>query len=381
MNKKSAKTQKPLDSILVKPAGPDCNMSCSYCFYTGKASLFPESKTHRMSLPLLETMIKQAMAQSGPQISFGWQGGEPTLMGREFFETAVEMQGRFHSGQAVGNAIQTNGLLLDRAWAAFLARNDFLVGISIDGAKEVHDRRRRDKGGKGTWARVRDRAAMLLDHGVEVNALAVVTDLSADLAVETYGVLKDMGLVNMQFIPCVERDLENPGRPAPFSVRPAQYGKFLCELYDLWRADFKDGKATTTVRFFDAVFYSYVGLAPPDCSLLPECGNYVVVEHNGDVFPCDFFVEPQWRLGNIEDGLMIEMLNSERQTEFGAMKSRLPPACRDCKWKRRCRGGCPKERGLVGKNNYLSPAFKAFFKHADQDLERLARDWKKARPQ
>ncbi|MEA3223579.1 MAG: anaerobic sulfatase maturase [Thermodesulfobacteriota bacterium] len=371
------KSLKPLDSILIKPAGPDCNMACTYCFYYEKAGLFSETKVHRMSDDILDNLIKQMMSQSGSQTSFGWQGGEPTLMGLPFFEKVVDKQLRYGRGQTVGNGLQTNGVLLERHWAKFLSRYKFLVGLSLDGPEHIHNRYRLMQNKKGSWSKVVDKAKLLLDHGVEVNTLIVVTDYSVQFPEEIYEFHKARGLNYMQFIPCVETDPKNPTRAAPFSVPPRKYGFFLCRLFDLWLDDFVDGVPTTFIRFFDSVLYSYAGMQPPECTLLRQCGVYVVVEHNGDVYSCDFFVEPKWKLGNIRDDYLIDLLNSPKQTGFGQIKSRIPKPCKKCKWLKYCRGGCIKDRirdpGDNGVNHFCS-SFKIFFEHADQHLKKLARN-------
>jgi uncharacterized protein len=185
----------------------------------------------------------------------------------------------------------------------------------------------------------------------------------------------------MQFIPCIEPDTENPGRPASFSVSPEILGEFWCRLFDLWLADMGNDTAQTFIRFFDSLFYHYVGLEPPDCTLLEECGIYLTVEHNGDVFSCDFFVEPNWRLGNVSEGVLIDMLNSPRQKRFGSIKAELAQECRQCRWLEYCRGGCPKERGFDSKDkrsNYFCEAYKIFFEHAHPHFKKLADKWKAA---
>ncbi len=372
--------EKRLNSVLVKPAGPDCNMACSYCFYLEKSVLFPGIKAHRMSEEILQEMIRQVMGQSRQEVSFGWQGGEPTLMGLPFFERAVEFQEKIGRGHVVGNGLQTNGLLIDKQWAEFLKEYKFLVGLSIDGPEHVHDHYRLMRNGKGSWSRVVDKARLLLDTGVEVNALAVVNDYSVKYPEEIYECLKSIGLNYMQFIPCVETDSRNPDQSAPFSVPPEKYGEFLCTVFDLWLADFADDVPSTSVRFFDSVFFHYVGLPPPECTLLEECGVYVVVEHNGDVYSCDFFVEPEWRLGNVmKDDLRI-LLNSEKQREFGRLKATLPGECRECQWLRYCRGGCTKDRLHNPDDrtlNHLCSSYKIFLKHADATLKKLADEWKR----
>ncbi|NOY77425.1 MAG: anaerobic sulfatase maturase [Calditrichaeota bacterium] len=372
--------RKALTSVLVKPAGPDCNLACTYCFYLEKASLFPRVKMHRMNEAILEEMTKQILKQGGPSITIGWQGGEPTLMGLPFFEKAVEFQKTYAQEQTVGNGLQTNGILLDQNWAHFLGKNQFLIGLSLDGPRHIHDHYRLFRGGQGSWEQVVDRAKLLLDAGVAVNALTVVSDYSAQFPEEIYAFHKSLGLTYMQFIPCVETDPRDPTRAAPFSVSPEQYGRFLQKVFDLWWSDFKNGQPTTSVRFFESVFYTYVGLTPPDCTLHKECGIYVVVEHNGDVYACDFFVEPRWRLGNVMEDQLIDLLNSPKQDAFGKVKVHLPKECLNCPWLQHCWGGCPKDRLRDPRDqgsNHFCRSYKMFFEHADARLQELARVWKR----
>ena len=372
------KETQPLQSLLVKPAGPDCNMGCSYCFYLEKSALFQDNLVHRMSETILEEMIKQAMSQAGPHITFGWQGGEPTLMGLPFFEKAVALQKKYGRDQTVGNGLQTNGLLLDKTWASFLRENDFLVGLSLDGPQHVHDPYRRDKAGHGTWEKVQNVAHLLLEQGVATNALCVVNDHSVRFPEEIYTYFKSLGFTFLQFIPCVEPNPNKPGHAAPFSAGAEAYGRFLVEAFDLWRGDFRNGKPTISVRFFDSVFHTYVNLPPPECTLTERCGVYVVVEHNGEVYACDFFVEPQWKLGNVMDDYLLGMLNSPRQEAFGEMKCQLPDDCLQCPWKDICRGGCTKDRlqGPGGRQlNHFCRSYQMFFEHAHPYFQELAKEW------
>jgi len=370
---------KPLNSVLVKPAGPDCNLGCEYCFYLDKSRLFPD-KGHRMSEPVLKALVRQVMRAGSRQVSFGWQGGEPTLMGVDFYRRAIEYQRRFGAaGQIVGNGLQTNGILIDAEWAQFLREAKFLVGLSLDGPQHVHDRYRKYKSGAPCWEQVARARDVLLQAGVAVNALVVVNDHSAQFAREIYEYHQQNGLEYMQFIPCLERDAGNPAGIAPYSVTAAAFGRFLCEVFDLWSADFRSGRPTTFIRWFDSVFYSYVGLAAPECTLLPECGIYTVVEHNGDVYACDFFVEPEWKLGNIMNDQLTDLLNSPLQNKFGAQKAVLPPECGECPWLTHCCCGCPRDRqsnpATRGSNHYCA-AYKLFFEHADARLRQLAEQWR-----
>ena len=372
--------RKPLDSILVKPSGPDCNMGCEYCFYLEKDLLYPESQTHRMSIEVLEEMIKQVMQQSGESVSIGWQGGEPTLLGLDFFKKAVQFEKIYGQGKTVGNGFQTNGILINKEWAKLLNEYSFLIGFSLDGPEHIHNKYRWSKDKKGTWQKVENSAKLLLDEGVAVNTLTCITDYSVRFPEEIYNYHKSLGFEFMQFIPIVETDKTDPSQAAPFSVTPDKFGEFLCKIWDLWIADFKNGIPTTSVRHFDSVFHTYVGLQAPECTLHKECGVYVVIEHNGDVYSCDFFVEPKWKLGNIMKDKIINLLNSKKQDQFGKIKAHVPPPCRRCNWYRHCFGGCTKDRVRDPRDKGLShfcQSYQMFFAHADTELRRLAEDWKK----
>jgi uncharacterized protein len=331
-----------------------------------------------MSESVLEEMIRQALSGREQHVAFVWQGGEPTLMGLPFFNRVVEYQRQYGNGRIVSNALQTNGVLLDDAWAEFLREFRFLVGLSIDGPEQVHDHYRRFKGGQGSWSRVVNSARMLREHGVEVNAISVVTENAAHCADEIYQFHKAIGLNNMQFVPCVETDPLDPTRAAPYSVSAEQYGKFLVRLFDLWQADFDGPIATTSIRFFDSVFHTYVGLDVPECTLMQTCGVYVVVEHNGDVFACDFYVDPEWKLGNVMTDNLFAMLNTPLQQTFGQKKADLPGQCLQCEWLRSCRGGCTKDRMRDPRDKgicHFCESYKMFFEYADRRLRNLALEW------
>ncbi len=335
-----------------------------------------------MSDEILKATVSQVMQQGGQQVSFGWQGGEPTLMGLDFFRRAVDYQQQYgRPGQVVGNGLQTNGLVIDQEWAKFLADHQFLVGLSLDGPQHIHDKYRHFPSGKGSWEKISRARDILLDAGAQVNALIVVNDYSVQHAQEIYQYHKTAGMNFMQFIPCVETDPHHAGQAAPFSVAGPEYGKFLIDLFDLWIGDFRNGQPTTSIRFFDSVFYSYVGMTPPECTLLQECGIYVVIEHNGDVYSCDFFVEPEWRLGNVEQDKLSDLLNSPKQNEFGRIKAQRPAECETCKWLDKCWGGCPKDRQGDPRDrgsNHFCQAFQMFFEHANSKLESLAKEWRNA---
>lgn len=371
-------SNKQLNSVLIKPSGPDCNLGCTYCFYLEKAALYNQQPKHRMDDETLEVLIRQVMEQSGPEVSFGWQGGEPTLMGLDFYKRVIELQRKYGDGKVVGNGLQTNGTLLNEEWADFLKEYNWLVGLSMDGPEFIHDHYRRTAGGNPTWKTVSDNAKMLLDKGVATNVLSCLTDYSADHIEEIYHYHKDMGFDFMQFIHIVETDKKNPRLAASFSLSPEKYGEVLCKLWDLWIADFKDGMPTTSVRHFESVFHSYVGMPSPECTMMKECGVYTVIEHNGDVYACDFFVEPKWKLGNIKQSKIINMLNSKKQCQFGCMKSKLPRKCRSCSYLKHCFGGCTKDRVKDPKDNGMPrfcTSYKMFFAHAHDQLVEMGRNW------
>ena len=368
----------PLNNLLIKPAGPDCNLDCEYCFYLEKEAFFPNTKVHRMLTDVLRTLIKQTLEQSRGGISFAWQGGEPTLMGLPFFQQAVDIQQQYGKGRQIGNALQTNGVLIDREWAAFLKQYNFLVGLSLDGPAHIHDRYRLDKARKPTHEKVLKAAELMLAQDVAVNALVVVNDYSVQFPEEIYEYHKNLSLTYMQFIPCVEGGSGGKDDLAAFTVPVEQYGEFLSKLFDLWSADIVDGVEKTSVRFFDSVFRGYVNFDPGDCTLLADCGTYLTVEHDGSVYCCDFYVDGEHYLGNAMETSLQSMLNSELQIRFGSEKADLPKECLDCEWLKQCRGGCPKDRLLDangGDLNYLCEAFKIFFAHSHERFEELAIEW------
>ncbi|HPR32222.1 MAG TPA: anaerobic sulfatase maturase [Prolixibacteraceae bacterium] len=367
-----------LHTLLVKPAGPDCNLGCTYCYYLDKQKLFSQAAPHRMSDEMLENLIRQAMQQSGDVIFFAWQGGEPSLMGLPFYERVIEFQKRYGQGKVVGNALQTNGTLLDVSWALFLKKHSWLVGLSLDGPEPIHNRYRLNRNGEGSHQRVEETARMLLGEGVATNVLCCVTDYSSQFPDELYDYYKDLGLIWMQFIPVVEPDPRDGSKAAPYSLEADAYGHFLIRLFDLWIADFRSGQPITSIRFFESLFYRYVGMDSPECTFQKTCGSYLVVEHNGDCFPCDFFVEPRWKLGSIREQNLIDMFHSSKQKAFGQSKVLLPPKCSRCAWRKKCYGACIKDR-IKDPSDLLHPRFcrsyQMLFTHADPTFRYLAEEW------
>lgn len=361
--------------VLIKPASADCNLACSYCFYTEKQALYPETPVHRMPVDVQEELIRQVLRYGGTAPAFAYQGGEPTLMGLDYFRRSVELEMRMGTGQTVANSIQTNGILIDEEWGLFLAQYRFLVGLSLDGPAHIHDRYRMDRGGGATHARVEQAARTLRDCGAEFNILSVVTRHSSGFAREIYEYYRALGCEWLQFIPAVEFD-PTTGRLAEFCPSPAEYGQFLCDLFDLWKADFRKGRPTTSVRLFDSILAMTCGMSPPGCSFRKRCGIYVVVEHNGDVYSCDFFVEPHWKLGNLMRHSLRSLLEGARQREFADLKAQLPPRCKTCHWLWMCNGGCTKDRlrsGAPGELglDYFCEAYQTVFEYTRPTMEEL----------
>ncbi len=367
-----------LQSLLIKPVGSFCNIHCDYCFYLEKHALYPGPVSrHRMSDEVLEGLIRQMFACSNAP-TFTWHGGEPTIMGLAFFERAVALQRRYcRPGQRYFNALQTHGLLLDEAWADFLRRENFLVGVSLDGPQAVHDRYRKDARGQGTFERAFANARLLLDRGVEVNVLATVNDHSVQHAEAIYRFFTAHGFSFMQFSPVVESDPNDPTRAAPFSVDAQAYGRFLTRLFELWLEDFDWAhlRQGSSIRFFDALVKRYVGMVPDHCAMLQDCAVYLVAEHTGDLYSCDFLVDAQSRVGHLfEEGLQ-GAFDSAAHRAFGQRKADYGETCARCRWLKLCYGGCIKDRLRDPRDqghNRFCAAYLDFFKRAHPELERLA---------
>lgn len=360
-------------SLLVKPAGPDCNLRCRYCFYGCKAELFPETTVHRMSAEVLETLIRSYLRTPQPQHVFGWQGGEPTLMGLEFFRrvTALQVQHGL-PGAVVANGLQTNATLIDDAFAEHLGRYRFLLGVSLDGPAELHDRYRVNAAGGGSHDAVRRGIGCLKRHGVEFNILVLVSQTNVRQAKLVYRYLCDQGFLHHQYIPCVEFDRD--GRPEPYSISGDEWGGFLCELYDAWRpADTR----RVSIRHLDALLDLILTGRRTVCTLGSQCCQYLVVEHDGSLYPCDFFVDPRWRLGNVRDTAWETALAAPLYHEFGAQKTQWDAACTACPWREWCMGDCLKHR-LHGPHpapqtrSALCSGIRRFLEHAIPDLQALA---------
>jgi uncharacterized protein len=361
----------PISSVLVKPVSADCNLACKYCFYSSKADLYPETKKHQMSDRILRELTAQYMGLTWERASFCWQGGEPTLAGLDFYRKAVKYQSLFAApGQIVENSLQTNGLLIDEEWAKFLARHKFLVGVSLDGPKELHDHYRKDHGGSPSYERVMEGIEWLKRYNVDFNILVLLNKRNVKHPRQLYRFLVNEGFKYLQFIPCAERNPKTGGF-AEYSITPEEYGRFLCEVFDEWTSG---GVPQVYVRDFDELLIGYVTGETPNCTFSEDCGKYVVVEYNGDVYTCDFYVDPKWFLGNLTEQPLEEIVTSEKFHQFRKQKSKLAQRCESCPWLRICRGGCPKHWALVTSDaNYFCSSYQTFLEHSHNEFLRLKR--------
>lgn len=383
--------------VMTKPIGPMCNLDCRYCFYLEKERLYSGNDCWKMPDLILEEYIRQYIAsQGGEEVSFAWQGGEPTLLGIDFFRHAVALQKKYGGGRRISNAFQTNGTLLDDEWGRFFRENGFLVGISIDGPPGMHDSFRVDKQQRSTFDAVKRGLNVLKTHGVEFNTLTVVNNVNVRQPLELYHFLKHVGSGFIQFIPLVERTpelrhhvlkmtlAEPPSADTlaeenltvtPWSVDAAQYGTFLTIIFDQW---IRHDVGKVFVQLFDVVLGAWVGVGGGLCVFAEKCGRALAVEHNGDIYSCDHYVYPAYRLGNLMTTPLREMVDSPQQLKFGMDKSScLPAFCRKCEFRFACNGGCPKHRftrapdGEAGLN-YLCPSYKLFFSHVAPYMKTMA---------
>ncbi len=357
--------------VMAKPTGAICNLDCAYCFFLSKEKLYPGSD-FRMSDDILKEYIKQyVQSQPTPEVTITWQGGEPTLMGLDFFEKATKYANEFkHPRQRVSFAIQTNGVLLDDTWGKFLRKNRYLVGISIDGTEHLHDTYRRDKGNKPTFKRVIAGLNILKKYRVETNILCTVNAANGDHPLEVYRFFRDeLKMTYIQFIPVVEREGEGVTER---SVRPEQWGDFLTTIFDEW---VKKDVGRVFVPTFESALANFYGVPAGICVFNETCGSALALEHNGDLYACDHYVDPDYLLGNIAQVPMAELAVSEKQQAFGkAKKDALPKFCQECDVRFACHGECPKNRFLETPDgeaglNYLCEGYKSFFKHINAPME------------
>ena len=387
---------KPL-YVMLKPAGAHCNLACKYCYYLEKNKLYPTAQRHLMSDEMLEQFTREYIeAQTMNQVLFTWHGGEPLLRSIDFYRKALSLQQKYAGGRRIDNVIQTNGTLLTDEWCEFFAQNHWLVGISIDGPQPDHDHYRLTAAGKPSWKKVMQGIKLLKKHGVEWNAMAVVNAYNANHPLEFYRFFKENGCQFLQFTPIVERQTRHEdGRTlasladkdeislSEASVAPEQWGYFLCAIFDEWvRKDV--GKIF--VEIFDCTLANWMGISPGICAYSKECGHAGVMEHNGDVYSCDHFVFPEYKLGNIRDHSLIDMLYGEQQQEFSRLKhSSLPRQCKECDMEFACHGECPKNRFMKDKYgdsglNYLCPGYYHYYQHVAPYMDYMKQELMAQRP-
>ena len=387
---------KPL-YVMLKPAGAHCNLACKYCYYLEKNNLYQNSHRHLMSDEMLEQFTREYIeAQTMPQVLFTWHGGEPLMRSIDFYRKALALQKKYAHGKQIDNVIQTNGTLLTDEWCEFFAQNHWLVGISIDGPQEYHDHYRVTPAGKPSWEKVMQGISLLKKHRVEWNAMAVVNAYNAEHPLEFYHFFRDNGCQYLQFTPIVERLTEHEdGRTlasladdreiplADASVTPQQWGNFLCTIFDDW---VRHDVGKTFVEIFDCTLANWMGVLPGICAYSKECGHAGVMEHNGDVYSCDHFVFPEYKLGNIKDQSLIDMLYGEKQQAFSRLKhTSLPRQCKECDMEFACHGECPKNRFEKDKYgepglNYLCQGYYQYYSHVAPYMDFMKRELLAQRP-
>ena len=387
---------KPL-YVMLKPAGAHCNLACKYCYYLEKNNLYQNSHRHLMSDEMLEQFTREYIeAQTMPQVLFTWHGGEPLMRSIDFYKKALELQKKYVNGKQIDNVIQTNGTLLTNEWCEFFAKNHWLVGISIDGPQEYHDHYRVTPDGKPSWEKVMQGISLLKKHRVEWNAMAVVNAYNAEHPLEFYHFFRDNGCQYLQFTPIVERLTEHEdGRTlasladdreiplADASVTPQQWGNFLCTIFDDW---VRHDVGKTFVEIFDCTLANWMGVLPGICAYSKECGHAGVMEHNGDVYSCDHFVFPEYKLGNIREQSLIDMLYGEKQQAFSRLKhTSLPRQCKECDMEFACHGECPKNRFEKDKYgepglNYLCQGYYQYYTHVAPYMDFMKRELLAQRP-
>ncbi len=366
----------PSLNLLIKPASGGCNMRCRYCFYHDEQMNRDTFSYGQMSEETLEILAEKALRYATRDCTFGFQGGEPTLRGLDFFRKAVELQKKYNvRGVHISNAIQTNGLLIDDEWAEFLRENRFLVGLSLDGSKDVHDLNRIDSEGRGTYSRVLHAAQLLTAHRVDFNVLTVVTGRTADSITKIYNFFRRSGLLYQQYIPCLDPLGEVRGL-SPYSLTPEKYAKFLKTLFDLWYRDIK-ARNFIYIRYFENLVGMLMGRAPETCTLWGHCAVQNVVESDGSVYPCDFYCLDEWRMGNIREDDFDTLRTSDAAKRFLEESAAEGEECASCPYFAVCRGGCRRDCEPLApgaaRRNYFCPAFREFFDYAMPRLKELAR--------
>ncbi|MHB1000713.1 MAG: anaerobic sulfatase maturase [Armatimonadota bacterium] len=361
-------------TLLIKPTSADCNLQCDYCFYLDRCGLYPETSIHRMTDSTLERLISSYMATDQPQYAFSWQGGEPTLMGVDFFRRVVSLQKQYgRSGVIVANSLQTNGTLINDEFAELLYEYNFLLGVSLDGPADIHNYFRKNAAGYGSHASVMNGIDCLKRNKVEFNILSLISSANVSQGRDLYRYLCDLGIMYHQYIPCVEFD--SAGNPLPWTISADQWGDFLCSIYDEW---ILHDTRKISVRLFDSILLMLVEGYCNLCQFDSNCCQYLVIEHNGDVYPCDFFVNADLKLGNIETHSWDRILASELYASFGKQKAQLCDECKGCEYVSFCAGDCLKHRlgacGKIERKSHLCDGWKRFFKHALPGFARLANE-------
>nr|WP_321377335.1 anaerobic sulfatase-maturation protein [uncultured Bacteroides sp.] len=383
--------------VMVKSVGSVCNLSCDYCYYLEKSKLYKEAKNHVMSEELLEKFIDEYInSQTMPQVLFTWHGGEPLMRPVSFYRKAIDLQKKYARGRTIDNSIQTNGTLITDEWCRFFKEHNFLVGVSIDGPQEFHDEYRKNRQGQPSFAKVMKGIELLKKHGVEYNAMAVVNDFNADYPLDFYHFFKEIDCHYIQFTPIVERisqradglSLSSPiqnekAELTDFSVSPEQWGNFLCTIFDEW---VREDVGNYYIQLFDSTLANWIGEQPGVCSMAKNCGHAGVMEYNGDVYSCDHFVFPEYKLGNLYSNTLVEMMYSDKQTKFGEAKSKtLPTQCKECEFLFACNGECPKNRFTFTETgepglNYLCKGYHKFFKHIAPYMDFMKNELMNERP-
>ncbi|MFX1357642.1 MAG: anaerobic sulfatase maturase [Promethearchaeota archaeon] len=348
--------------LLIKPVSFDCNLRCTYCFYLRVEELYPKSKHPRMSYNILDRMVSQFLRFRFKESIFGWQGGEPTLAGLNFFKKVVKFQQKHgEPGQVIGNAFQTNGILINDDWCEFFYNYKFLIGLSLDGPKRIHDKYRKSKGKKSVWQKVMNAADSMRKNKVEFNILCVVSRSNVNQVKELYDFFIENGFYHLQFIPALE--VYQNGKRASYSINSSQYGRFLCEFFDLWSKD----PDKTSIRLFNSIIAYHNKLPRGLCVLEEKCADYLLVEYNGDVYPCDFFAQKEERLGNLAE-LSLSELKNKRDNKFGLRKQKLSKECLNCDWLSLCNGGCIKDRIFPDNphpdRSFYCEGYKKFFEYS-----------------
>jgi uncharacterized protein len=370
--------RKPLNTVVVKTVGSRCNLNCDYCFYLNKELNYADEKL--MSDDTLEVFIRQMMEQSGNSFGIVWQGGEPSMAGAGFFRKAISFMQQYGEGKnkTISNLLQTNGYFLNNELLDVMSEYSFLTGLSLDGPQEIHDTYRKTSNGKGSWNEVMKSWEKLNSKNIACNILCCVTKESAIHAEKIYQFFKQHQMLWLQFIPVSES--KSDGNFADFSVSPEKWGAFMCSIFDLWYSDFITNNQPPSIRFIENAFHTHLGLNPPECTYQKTCGDYLVLEHNGDVFSCDYLVNANTRLGNIHSNNLKEMLNGIQQLAFGEAKLKLHSDCKNCKFLFHCNGGCPKYRNLKTQKYNFCESYKMFLNYSESRLILISKEFKKNNP-